>query len=278
MSIVRSSLIAPLQPASRADEIVARLTEVINLGLVADGEQLPPETEFAQQLGVSPMTLRDAIATLRERGFVETRRGRSGGTFVRRSLEPSQEPDVRRLRSLSISTLRDMFDEQLAVSGAAARLAAERASAANVRKILSLVDQMGAASGRGARLKADSRFHVEVAMASQSERLTRLEVRLQAELAGLLWLDRLPETEVAAMAREHHEIATAIAEEDAERARVSAERHVRRNLRRIIASHLALTEQTSGTAEEQPGGARAAATVLKRARTTRRGVKEGVGG
>jgi DNA-binding GntR family transcriptional regulator len=102
---------------------------------------------------------------------------------------------------------------------------------------------MASATTRGSRMKADSRFHIEVAMSSQSERLTRHEVRLQGEIAGLLWLDSLSEEEVAAMAREHHEIATAIAEENGDRARVMAERHVRRNLRRIIASRLGLVDE-----------------------------------
>ncbi len=253
---IEKSLIAPLQSAGRAEEVVSRLSEAITLGLLADGEHLPPESEFAQQLGVSPMTLRDAIATLRDRGYVETRRGRNGGTFVRRSLEPPQEPDRRRLLSTSVSTLRDAADEQAAVSGAAARLAAERATGANVRKLLGLVDQMAAASSRGARLKADSRFHVEVAIASQSTRLTRLEVKLQGETAGLLWLDELASGEVAAMAAEHHEIATAIAEEDADRARMVTERHVRRNLRRIITTHLALHDNTGSRTDAAEQGAR----------------------
>jgi DNA-binding FadR family transcriptional regulator len=243
VSVERAPLIAPLASAGRAEEIVARLTEAIHLGLLVDGQQLPTESEFAQQLGVSPMTLRDAIATLREEGLVETRRGRSGGTFVRRSLEPPEGPDLRRLRSTTVSALRDVADEMTAVSGAAARLAADRGGPASVRKLFSLVDQMAAATTRGGRMKADSRFHVEIAMASQSERLTRHEVRLQGETAGLVWLARLPKEEVAAIAREHHEIATAIAEEDGERARLTAERHVLRNLRRTIAMHLELLDE-----------------------------------
>ena len=243
MSVERASLIAPLASAGRAEEIVLRLTEAIHLGLLADGEQLPSEADFAHQLGVSPMTLRDAIAALRERGLVETRRGRSGGTFVRRFVEPSESPDRRRLARMTVSALRDVADEQTAVSGAAARLAAERSNAAGVRRLFAMVDQMSTATTRGTRLKADSRFHVEVAMASQSERLTRAEVRLQGEMAGLLWLDPLASSEYAEMGREHHEIATAIAEEDGERARQAAERHVRRNLRRIITTHLSLVDQ-----------------------------------
>jgi GntR family transcriptional regulator, transcriptional repressor for pyruvate dehydrogenase complex len=249
--VSRTSLIAPLRSAGRAEEVALRLTEAIHLGILHDGQQLPSEAEFAQQLGVSPMTLREAIATLREQGLVETRRGRSGGTFVRRALEPPVAPDRRRLQDMTVSTLRDMADELAAVSGAAARLAADRCTPSDLRKLFSLVDQMASATTRGSRMKADSRFHVEVAMTSQSERLTRHEVRLQGEIAGLLWLDMLPDQEVRSMAREHHEIATAVAEEDGDFARRLAERHVRRNLRRVIAMHLELVD-TRITEEDTP--------------------------
>ena len=85
------SLISPLAAAGRAEEVVQRVSQAIQLGLFVDGEQLPPETEFAAQLGVSAMTLREALATLRQQGLVETRRGRTGGTFVRRR-RPRRSP------------------------------------------------------------------------------------------------------------------------------------------------------------------------------------------
>lgn len=238
--MARKSLIAPLAAAGRAEEIVGRLTEAINLGLLADGEQLPAETDFAAQLGVSPMTLRDAIATLRNRGLIETRRGRNGGSFVRRTLEPPQEPDLLRLRNTSISELRDIAEEHAALCGAAARMAAERRTPDGMRKLGVLVEQMAASGTRGPRLKADCRFHVDIAVMSHSERLTRHEVRLQGELAGLLWLDLLPEEEVAVMVREHQRIVDAIAAEEGDVARRLAEDHVRANLKRIVRSHLAV--------------------------------------
>src|ERR1700749_5356976 len=82
------ALIPPLAAAGRADEVVQRVSQAIQLGLFVDGEQLPPETEFAAQLGVSAMTLREALASLRQQGLVESRRGRSGGTVVRRPASP----------------------------------------------------------------------------------------------------------------------------------------------------------------------------------------------
>lgn len=244
-AIDTSALIAPLAAVGRAEEIAARLTEAIHLGLIADGEQLPPEAEFAQQLGVATMTLRESISALRERGLVETRRGRNGGTFVKRSLDPPEEPDLARLAGTSVSSLRDTADEQLAITGVSARLAAERAAPRGVRRILASVDELAAATTRGARIKADSRFHIQIAIATNSQRLVRREVALQAETAGLLWLSHLSDADVSAIADEHHEIAAAIAAEDGVAAGRAAERHVRANLRRLTAAHLHLMERTA---------------------------------
>jgi DNA-binding FadR family transcriptional regulator len=253
-----ATLISPLAAAGRADEVVQRVRQAIQLGLFVDGEQLPPETEFAAQLGVSAMTLREALATLRQQGLVETRRGRTGGTFVRRPAAPPVVLLRERLRGMTTSTLRDLIDEQFAVSGAAAKLAAARASGASVRRLHTLVHQLTGAASLGSRIRADSRFHIEVAIASQSERLTRLEVELQTQLGELLWLP--PETagttpgsdglaagllDPAAAAAEHAAIAEAIAAEDGDRARLLAERHVEQTLQRLTAMRLALP-QTAG--------------------------------
>src|ERR1700754_1881881 len=118
------SLISPLPPAGRADEVVQRVSQAIQLGLFVDGEQLPPETEFAGQLGVSAMALREALASLRQQGLVETRRGRTGGTFVTRPASPPVGLLRQRPPGMTTSSLRDLSDEQFAVSGAAAKLAA----------------------------------------------------------------------------------------------------------------------------------------------------------
>jgi DNA-binding FadR family transcriptional regulator len=241
VAIDRTTLITPLASTARAEEIGIRISEAIQLGLLLDGERLPPEPELAQQFGVSPVTLRDALSTLRSRGLVETRRGRNGGTFVRRAPEPDETADVERLASLAVTSLRDIADEQLGISGVSAYLAAQRATTDNVRRILALVDQLGDATTRGQRMKADSRFHVQIAIATRSERLTRRQVALQADTVSMLWTSHLMETEFAQIVAEHHDIATAIAEEDPERARAHAERHARGDLRRLTRVHLILS-------------------------------------
>jgi GntR family transcriptional regulator, transcriptional repressor for pyruvate dehydrogenase complex len=245
-----ASLISPLAAAGRADEVVSKVSQAIQLGLFVDGEQLPPETEFAAQLGVSAMTLREALASLRQQGLVETRRGRTGGTFVRRPSAPPLAILRERLGGMTTTTLRDLIDEQFAVSGAAAKLAAERAAGGSVRRLQALVRQLSGAASLGSQIRADSRFHIEVAIASHSERLTRLEVGLQTQLAELLWLPPEdadgtavtgpPPLDPAGAAAEHAAIADAIAAEDGDLARRLAEAHVAANLRRLTALRLAM--------------------------------------
>jgi GntR family transcriptional regulator len=62
-------------------QIEARLSERIAGGGLAPGERLPPERELAATLGVSRMTVRQALDSLARRGLVE--RGVGRGTFVR---------------------------------------------------------------------------------------------------------------------------------------------------------------------------------------------------
>src|SRR6201999_4293955 len=70
-------------PVRNAFEVtVERLAQGIKLGVLIEGDRLPPERELSTTFGVSRVTLREAIKALRDGGLVESRRGRGGGTFV----------------------------------------------------------------------------------------------------------------------------------------------------------------------------------------------------
>ncbi|ULN28847.1 FCD domain-containing protein [Mycolicibacterium smegmatis] len=241
-----SPLVAPEAPVGRADEIVQRITEAIHLGLLDDDERLPVEVDLAAQFGVAPMTVREALATLRELELVETRRGRSGGSFVRRPAGPPVEKLTARLAAMSASDLRDLFDEHTAIAGQAARLAAERAAPSTVRRLFALTDQLDTATSLRDRIRADSRFHIQVAVAAQSARLARREANLQAEVSGLIWLPIGPPIDVAAYVEEKHAISAAIAAENAQEARQLAEAHVMGQLARLTQINLDLTTKEAG--------------------------------
>lgn len=237
----RLTVFSPISSGGRADVVARRIGEAITLGLVADGEQLPSETELASQFGVSTVTLREALASLREQGYVTTRRGRNGGSFAQR---PSGHPTERlsaKLSRLSSTELRDLGDEAAAVSSACAALAARRADRGTVARILELADALRTPDQPSEHARLDSRFHIEVAVGSQSERLTQREVSLQSEYANLLWLPDPEPLDHEAVAEEHLAIANAIRQEDEDLARRRALAHADVNMRRLIQAHIGLT-------------------------------------
>src|SRR5215471_10977708 len=93
-----TGVLRPVRQGNAFEETVERLLTVIKLGLVGPGERFPAERDLAAQLGISRLTLRDAIHELHEAGYVSSRRGRFGGTFVTYSRpSPSSSADLRRL-------------------------------------------------------------------------------------------------------------------------------------------------------------------------------------
>src|ERR1044071_6125081 len=82
----QEALFRPVRAGNAFEETVERLMQSIRLGVVAPGERLPSERDLATRLGVSRVTVREAIRSLQENDYVESRRGRYGGTFVRNEI------------------------------------------------------------------------------------------------------------------------------------------------------------------------------------------------
>jgi GntR family transcriptional regulator len=74
------------------------LADAIAAGQLSPGDRLPTENDLAAWLGVSRMTLRQALGELAQRGLVTRAVGRSGGTFV---AEPKLEQDLTTLAGFS---------------------------------------------------------------------------------------------------------------------------------------------------------------------------------
>lgn len=227
------TLFAPLETGGRAETVARRLDRAIALGLLLDGERLPAESDLAAQLGVSIVTLRDALAALRTLGLVETRRGRGGGSFVRAPVDRRPADLEHPLRALSLHELRDVGDHRAAIAGAAARLAAERALEPDVAALREHAERLRTATSLTARRRADARFHVEIAAAAQSPRLTRQEMELWSHVGDLVWLP-VGEGQVASVAAEHDALVDAIERRDGDGARGVAEAHVAAETGRLL--------------------------------------------
>lgn len=236
----RRAVFAPVDSRARVDTVVRRIGDAIELGLLADGEQLPGESELAGQLGVSTVTLREALMALRQQGLVTTRRGRGGGSFVSLPELPGEDRLKVRLRGWSTEELRDLGDHWAALSGAAARLAAERTEPDDLVQLRRTAEELTQAADVAARSRVYGRFHVELAAAAQSARLTREQVALQTEVGALLCLV-LGDDEYREEVSERLRIVISAVQDGAhESARELAERCVQESTSRLIALRLTL--------------------------------------
>jgi GntR family transcriptional regulator, transcriptional repressor for pyruvate dehydrogenase complex len=233
----REVALAPLHPEGAVEQIVRRLGEAIGAGVLAPGERLPSELELAAQLGVAPMTLRQALQILREAGFVETRRGRTGGSFVRddpAALVVAGDPPTR-------AELRELTDWRRAVSAEAAGLAAERAAQPERRAIAEAAASAERAVGEFATFRlADARFHIAVAEASRSRRLVAAETQIQVEIAEMLRIVPGPRLARWVSQAGHEPVVAAILAGDADGASNAMTRHVEGTYDWIVGLRLGL--------------------------------------
>ncbi len=127
-----SSGLGPLAaPRSLTYALIERLTAQITGGELKPGAQLPTEQELIAATGVSRTVVREAVAALRAEGLVVTRQG--VGAFV---ADTPRRPF--RINGGELQSLRDVIEVMELRTGVeveAAGLAAERASAADLRDI-----------------------------------------------------------------------------------------------------------------------------------------------
>jgi len=238
LSGVQSQVFRPLPDVLRSDAIVERLTTAITLGLLRHGEQLPVENQLTAMLGVATATVRDALHTLRQRGIIETRRGRSGGTFVVGA--PSPEPEMlrQRLVALSMAELRDLADEQTSNGMAAVRLASERAFDHDFDRLESIAQLCAGADTQVDCMRADFRFHIELTVLAQSERLMQNEMRLLSESVEILWSVLDWQVDRVWAAADHRAIVTALRSGDVATAQAAVREHIGRNTYRLVERRL----------------------------------------
>ena len=235
---VQLHVFRPLPDVLRAEAIVDRLSTAISLGLLRRGDQLPVENQLTAMFGVATATVRDALQTLRDHGIIETRRGRSGGTFIIGYPRTNVEVLRQRLLNLSTAELRDLEDEQVATSLAAVRLIIGRAFPHDFDRLERIALTMGEATTTESCMRADSRFQSELAVLSQSERLLATQMRLLSESIEIMWTVLTVESDREWTLNDHLTIVAALRNRDLIAAERAVRQHISRDFYRLVAARL----------------------------------------
>lgn len=165
-------LLRPLDAPPAYAAVVARIRRAVALGLLVPGDRLPAERALADGLGVSRVTVREALRVLQGEGLLITKRG-SGGTVVSSTATPNRGED-------DLDTLREVFELRVTVETMAARLAAQRAAPADVDALDACQEALAASADVHAFRRADSAFHLAIATLSGNATLRGIVEDLRA--------------------------------------------------------------------------------------------------
>lgn len=211
---------------SNSDEVYARLVEAVSTGQIRAGERLPPEEQLAAHFEVATMTLRQALAQLRNDGYVVTTRGRTGGTRVAENIAELLEEHSRD-RDVTVADLRMLTDWRRAVSGEASFLAAVRATDEERRTLQQLAEEYhSVVAVTTERRLADARLHLHIARMSGNPRLIAAEREIQDQLTRFIRVTPRKGIELVHAEMEHQDLTEAIIRQDAEAARRALLEHV----------------------------------------------------
>ncbi len=205
-----------LDSLSRAEMIMRRFQAAISVGVLNVGDRLPPESTLSEHLGVSPLTLRHGLHMLRDKGLVDTRRGRGGGSIISGQVEILDEDIDERLGCISTDDLKDLFDVAATIARGAARLGAMRADEQDVSWMRSRNAQFLSEVDSPGLRRADGRFHISLGVAAQSRQITSLLVRIQTDVAPISWHSEEISSRKLEAYEEHEAIIAAIAAGDVE--------------------------------------------------------------
>jgi DNA-binding FadR family transcriptional regulator len=206
-----TAVLRPVRAGNAFEETVERLLQTIKLGVVPPGAKLPPERELAVLLGISRVTLREAIKSLSDAGYLDVRRGRYGGAFVIYQAPRPCHADLRRaLAEMGTGELADVLTFRMAVECGAAQALAGRplteAQRTTLRRRLAAVNEAGPDDYR----RLDTAFHLSIAELTGSPLLAGACADARLRVTDLLNAIPVLQPNIEHAATQHEAIVAAI--------------------------------------------------------------------
>lgn len=222
----RSHLYTALPSISRTQQVREQLEAAIQRGDYQPGDRLPSERELVELLGVSRVSVREAIRSLEAVGAVEVRHGR--GCFVARTESERYASSFSHWLGVHHEEIFDLLKVRGALDELAAEAAALRADGIWPARLRELNDRFRATpeNDLDALVERDVAFHDAVAEASGSPLLADLLHDLHETFNESRRVTLQPSGRPADSAREHDQIVDAIERRDGAAARAAVAAHL----------------------------------------------------
>lgn len=160
-----------ITPQRAFEEIAGQIRGLVARGSLRPGDRLPPERELAVAFGVSRNTLREALRALELAGMIESRKGATGGAFVREGTPQVVVGGMRDLYHLGAITPEHLTEARIWLSELVVRVACERATEEDFAVLQANVQAMADADAAGdfdERQRLNREFHLILARTTRN--------------------------------------------------------------------------------------------------------------
>jgi DNA-binding FadR family transcriptional regulator len=228
-------LFTPVSAGRISTDIVEQVKRAIQDGRLTPGDQLPSERELTKQLGVSRVSVRDALRMLEAHGLIEVRVGARGGAFVTAPAPALVGEGMAHMLMLARVTPAEITELRLIFELALLPLACERRDEADLEALDEICDSGEASLAEGAYdVGLSAAFHTRLARCTHNN-----AIALFAESFHEPLLQSLREAQRVApeMGKtgllEHRSLVDAVRARDAEGARTIMAEHLKRTAGRV---------------------------------------------
>ena len=224
----------PIERETVAEQVARRIMTMITARALKPGDQLPPERDLAESLGVSRPSVREAIRGLSILGVVKSRQG--GGAYITDLDAEALLGPIRFFLSLEDVNVRELYDARSLIESDVARRAAVNMTAAQLDDLAAILTaQEATLTDAQAFRVSDFAFHEAIWTGSGNAFLRRIGESLN--VLGLEFRRRASETEgvLEQSFRDHHRLLAALRARDPEAAARAAESHMQNVYQSTIA-------------------------------------------
>jgi DNA-binding FadR family transcriptional regulator len=215
------------RPRAQVEE---QIREAILSGQFSQGDKLPPETQLAEQFGVSRPTVREALGALVSAGLIRKLPGVAGGSFVNSvttdSLSRALSTSVDTILRLGALDLEELGAVRHILEVPAAGLAAESRTDEHLARLRAIVERQKTTTIDDPDIPSyDLAFHTTIAHASGNRLLAAFVGALHSTTYPAQYLEVTP-TVARKTVKQHMAITAAIEAGDAAEAARSMKEHL----------------------------------------------------